>query len=156
MSHVMDMALIFSIVFMVIWAAITSSINTAFADAWEGVTCPLPDWNEGIDEACTSVNHPDPYSEDEIVLFNIPGGFYSGGNNITASIPTGWGSFVIDTIGVVGTKIGSFFTAIVAIFIMPELTLYDQTVSATDIGWLSGGLFAFAIFGLINQFKGFI
>lgn len=153
---VFEKCLIFVCVYLVIWGAITSTVNTAFADAWDSVTCPGPDYENGFDEACAGFTHPDPYSEDQFVIWNATGAWYSGGADWVASIPTGWPVFVAHSIAHLAFQAGSAIFAIFTIFAVPELTMYGQTVDASELGWLNGGLFMFAIFGVIALLKGWL
>lgn len=155
-NEIFERGLIFVSIYLIIWAAITSTVNTAFADAWDSVTCPGPDYELGYDEACAPFTHPDPYSEDAFVVWNATGAWYSGGSDWVASIPTGWAVYTAHVLAHLFFQGGSALFAIVTLFVVPELTLYGQTVDASALAWLNGGLFMFAIFGVIALGKGWL
>lgn len=153
---VFETGLIFVAIYLIIWAAITSGVNTAFSDAWEGVTCPGPDYENGYNEACASFSHPDPYSTDQFVIWNATGAWYSGGSDWVAAIPTGTFIYAMHVIAATLVSFGTAIFAVFTLFVVPELTMYGQTVDASALGWLNGGLFMFAVFGVIALAKGWI
>jgi hypothetical protein len=63
----MDGLLFFEIIFSVIWATVTVSTNTAFADAWDCVIEGMPDFNNGYATTCSDLSHPDPYDDDALL-----------------------------------------------------------------------------------------
>lgn len=144
------------ILYFTIWGAVTGSINDNFSSAWDGVTCPMPDYENGYDEECSLFSHPDSYADDMFVLWNATGAWYSGGGDWVAGIPTGPFVYAGHWLAAGLQKGGFVLASIVALFIAPELTMYGQTVNASEIAWLNGPLFAFAIFFVINLGKGWL
>jgi hypothetical protein len=156
-NAVFEKGLIFVCIYLIIWGALTSQINTAFADAWEGVTCPGPDYENGYNETCASFTHADTYADDAFVVWNVSAPWYlNNTGNWVAAIPIGG---IVYGMHVVAATLVSFGTAIYAvftIFVVPELTMYGQTVDASALGWLNGGLFMFGVFGIIALAKGWL
>lgn len=153
---VFEKALIFVSIYLIVWGAVTSSVNTAFEDAWAGVTCPGPDFENGYDEACAAFSHADTYADDQFVIWNATGAWYSGGSDWVAAIPTGGLVFGAHVVASTLVSFGTAILAVFTIFVVPELTMYGQTVDASALGWLNGGLFMFAVFGVIGLAKGWL
>lgn len=73
-------------------ADITDQIDIAF--------CAWPDYDNGYDETCSSISHPDPYAEDNAFGF-----------------PTGWFTFTTHLIG-------SFLARAFAVFVLVGILLF--------------------------------
>lgn len=151
-----DKAFVFVLLYSIIWGAVTATVNNAFADAWDKALCPFPDYTNGYDEGCSTVSHPGCYCGDLHILWSIEEAWYTGGNNWTAGIPVGWANWLVDSWNVLDGKFMGFLEAVGAMFIFPSFEMYGQTVEASELGWFSAAMFAFAVFGVINLFKGWI
>lgn len=149
----------FSLIYSFVWGGVTGGSNDAFVDAWEGVSCPFPDYVNGYNQTeitCAPFDHAEPYSTEQFVLWNATGAWYSGGSAWVAALPTGWAVYTGHLIASGFVRIGYSFVSLIALFVTPSITMYGQTVTASDVGWINGPILAFNVFGVVVIAKGWL
>lgn len=126
MVEISEKVLLFVVVYLIIWSAITSTINEPFEAHWSTVTAEGPDRGDF------------PF------------------DNETFSFPAGTITYLGAVVADGGAKVVAFFSALIALVVLPELTMYGQTVDASALGWFQTFLFFGAVFGVVGQLKGWL
>lgn len=120
--------LIIPIVFFIaVNMILQEEIEDTTAPLFETITCPFPAYNDTYSQC--GVEHNTVYANDQFIIWNASGAWYSGGNDWVAGIPTGWANYLTDTFWVFFTKAFAVISLIIIPLALPAV------ISGLDFMW---------------------
>lgn len=118
--------------------------------------CRYPDYDTGWNTTsivtgnqCSSISHPNPYSDDVFVIWNATGAWYSGGTNWTATVPVGGYTYTSHSVGSVFERIGAMIV-VTFLYVIPIPQIASVPFLAIPYGILFS-MIGFGVYGKVRK-----